>query len=531
MSSSSQSPTGDLAKALELLNGRLVPSSDVAMPPPAEKLVELGDQLKSVHVFQLKQTTLLCLEFTQELPLAGVKLLDPTRKVPLIASAGVHSPGSLASSGAVVFAQWPNLDLTGVAQLTIGVLGAAAPYGIQGVVPQRFTKESLHTVHAYFSRGPSAMAALFKAQRSNASELKTLVKSLNQLQAQSANVFLGKVDAVLGGMIEGWLWNPAQPNKRFEVQAWLGDRLVGYGLANVWREDLAQAGKGDGRVKFEVKVAHALNDGQQHLVQMKIVDSDTHQIIQELGKPLAYQHVNKSFAFAIKPEIMGCELDRRMVKALLKKANLGPNGQAIEAGFRKVSMHLENLDYKSARQLINGLMQLGFDNGFSRTKLAESYLVEGDFVQAVDIFKQVASKAKDFVWAYLGLGYVYERLFDVQHAIAAYQHALTISPNLSNIASRVEALQAEFSLGMQAEHEQSPAALEGLIKHAQRGLIANASDYTLSQKIHGFQLQLKTLAGAHVAEPVEYATESIALRRLRHARIYLQSCLNHAKSY
>lgn len=523
------SPTGELAQALSVLNARIEPVPLVgAGGGPSQVLVDLGPLLKSVHLIQLKHTTLLCLEFAQALQPVGVKLLDYARPVPLLASAGIHAPHSFACSGTVVFAQWPSLQVNDMQPITVGLLGLPTPYAVRNVPVQRFSKDTLITLQHYFAVGAAAMPALIGGHSANAIELRSLLKTLTQVQAQTTNLFVGKADGVIGGVVEGWVWNPSQPKKRFEIQAWLGDRLVGYGQANLWREDLEKAKKDDGRVKFEVRIANFLNDGQVHAIQIKIVDPDTHQAIKNLGEPLKYQHLNKSFAFALKPEIMGYDVDVRMVKLLLKRANLGNQALAIEAACRKISMHLEDLDFNAARQGLERLFQMGFDNGFSRTKLAESYVVEGDYAQAAAFYRQVIAKAKDFVWAHIGLGYVCERLFEKNDAIAAYQQALALSPNLKKIAERIDVLRSELNLN-EPDAELAPATLEGLIKHTQRSLLVNPSDYALSEKIHTFEQQLKQLGGAHATETPRNTVESLALRRLRHARIFLQSCVSHAK--
>lgn len=60
----------------------------------------------------------------------------------------------------------------------------------------------------------------------------------------------GYVDSTEGGRIEGWAADTANPNVPLEIEIYLGDQVIASGRADGFREDLLQAGMGDGKHAF-----------------------------------------------------------------------------------------------------------------------------------------------------------------------------------------------------------------------------------------------------------------------------------------
>jgi hypothetical protein len=85
----------------------------------------------------------------------------------------------------------------------------------------------------------------------------------------------GEADAgVLEGVdrngISGWAWDKSAPNKAVKVDIYDGEKLLATVVADVPREDLAAAGKGDGRHGFSCASPAALTDGKPHVVHARI---------------------------------------------------------------------------------------------------------------------------------------------------------------------------------------------------------------------------------------------------------------------
>ncbi len=81
----------------------------------------------------------------------------------------------------------------------------------------------------------------------------------------------GFVDGCVAGEIRGWALDPDQPNRRVHVIAVQGGEVVAEALADVWRPDLVQDGRGDGRHAFRLRLPAALLDGEPRTVEVKAV--------------------------------------------------------------------------------------------------------------------------------------------------------------------------------------------------------------------------------------------------------------------
>ncbi len=73
----------------------------------------------------------------------------------------------------------------------------------------------------------------------------------------------GHVDGLMGPFIVGWALHPELDAEPIAVEVFHRGVLVGRGLANEFRADLAEAGKGDGACGFRVALPIALLDGQE----------------------------------------------------------------------------------------------------------------------------------------------------------------------------------------------------------------------------------------------------------------------------
>ncbi len=70
-------------------------------------------------------------------------------------------------------------------------------------------------------------------------------------------------------VIAGWAWDSNQPNSPVSVDIYDGETLLATVKANVFRQDLAVAGKGNGYHSFSYTLPPALQDGRAHLIVAK----------------------------------------------------------------------------------------------------------------------------------------------------------------------------------------------------------------------------------------------------------------------
>jgi tetratricopeptide (TPR) repeat protein len=92
--------------------------------------------------------------------------------------------------------------------------------------------------------------------------------------------------------------------------------------------------------------------------------------------------------------------------------------------------------------------QTGQENRAAYAKAMVAYS-SGAYATAVQQLLQVATALPDFTQAHLGLGMAYEKIGETEKAIAAYQRALQLQPDLWFARARIEALG-----GQQAETQE-----------------------------------------------------------------------------
>lgn len=72
------------------------------------------------------------------------------------------------------------------------------------------------------------------------------------------------IDGFSGGQLTGWAYDLEAPDIAVEIDVYDGQVLVGRGRAATYREDLVQAGMGNGIHGFNIFLARALDDGEPH---------------------------------------------------------------------------------------------------------------------------------------------------------------------------------------------------------------------------------------------------------------------------
>ncbi len=94
------------------------------------------------------------------------------------------------------------------------------------------------------------------ARPSIAARLGGLVRTLFGRQSRAA--VIGHVDELRDGVLYGWAFEPDAPDRRLCVDVLIGGRFVGQTRAYLFRQDLQDAGYGDGAYGFELLVGDGL---------------------------------------------------------------------------------------------------------------------------------------------------------------------------------------------------------------------------------------------------------------------------------
>jgi SAM-dependent methyltransferase len=83
----------------------------------------------------------------------------------------------------------------------------------------------------------------------------------------------GYLDWIDGEQIAGWAWDEAHPGSPVKLDVYDGDRFLATVLADAFRQDLLDAGKGNGKHGFSYTIPYSLRDGKVHAIRVK--DSGT----------------------------------------------------------------------------------------------------------------------------------------------------------------------------------------------------------------------------------------------------------------
>src|SRR6266567_1447403 len=80
----------------------------------------------------------------------------------------------------------------------------------------------------------------------------------------------GTLDSADNKVIQGWAWDPQQPDRPVEVDIFDGKTLLGKATADRFRKDLADNRKGNGRHGFIFPTPASLKDGRTHSIRATI---------------------------------------------------------------------------------------------------------------------------------------------------------------------------------------------------------------------------------------------------------------------
>jgi hypothetical protein len=96
--------------------------------------------------------------------------------------------------------------------------------------------------------------------------------------------FEGYLDKVECGTIRGWVWDRNKPNTPVTVEFYTGSTVWGSVVANIYRDDLKNANKGNGAHAYSFTVPAELKDGNTRLIRARVSGSTYD--LKDSGKPL-----------------------------------------------------------------------------------------------------------------------------------------------------------------------------------------------------------------------------------------------------
>jgi hypothetical protein len=99
------------------------------------------------------------------------------------------------------------------------------------------------------------------------------MQELQSVEAKAEEVLPkvgGYLEAVNTDEISGWAWDSRQPDAPVQVEIYEGGTLLTRMVADQFRQDLRDAGAGNGKHGFSFLTPASLKDGRLHLIRVKI---------------------------------------------------------------------------------------------------------------------------------------------------------------------------------------------------------------------------------------------------------------------
>jgi tetratricopeptide (TPR) repeat protein len=234
--------------------------------------------------------------------------------------------------------------------------------------------------------------------------------------------------------------------------------VVGRGIAREHRTDLAQAGYGDGTYAFDLPLSYELSDGNVHTLSAR--EAVTRK---ELGgEPVVFGPKPSDYDFDLIARKEGLLQTLDVISR--KSSNLSESRRAnyIEA-YHLSALLQETGSLNDARFAWESLDKALGKNAFCQCKIAETYLLDGQFEKALESYLSAASEDLTFVWAHLGIGNSQRMLGKTAAAKSAYNVALSLQPKNEIIRLRlvdpIDAITPEMTTGAMASDFQSLVGL------------------------------------------------------------------------
>ncbi|MBA1204440.1 tetratricopeptide repeat protein [Pseudomonas capeferrum] len=264
---------------------------------------------------------------------------------------------------------------------------------------------------------------------------------------------IGHFDYVLDGRAYGWALARANPQKRLVIEIIADGEVVAHGRAEQFREDLKDAGIGDGFCMFDLQLSHELFDGEVHSLIARIAETGTvlnggnHEFGPE-KRELAYPQIPRALGLKLLAEQLSDARYRRFSNKLENFSNayrlasrLQETGQPQEA--------------RSAWATINNALG---ENSLGYCKLGECLMLEGLPADALEAFRVAAGIDLRLHWAHLGVANSHYSLGQFEEAEEALQVAIALQPEDTSLRERLYRIQ----------HEALPKRVQALLDQQER---------------------------------------------------------------
>lgn len=332
------------------------------------------------------------------------------------------------------------------------------------------------------------------------------------------NPFLGKFDNVENGIAGGWVINLLNPDERCEVHIMDGMHIVGYGVADFFREDLLQAQKLDGRVAFRIPLPNSIYDGKEHALAIRVKGRKD---LLAAGVVRFKGAVRQSKKMLLQPAVRW-----HLLEQLLSTIQDGELWLAVFEIYQKSFIDLERGEYTSAILHLQELLGKGIDSSPVQLALIQIDLLRESHADAAPKLQALlATDSANPLVNYVA-AVVHKALGQVALSVDFLEKALKGKAMLLDCAKEAESLYDELT---DLAIDDVNVAKDKKLERLRRQLLKHPDNADVSARIE----QLLSDKPANLARPnsliqPDEDTQTL-LNKARHQRILMDTLVSTLK--
>lgn len=277
---------------------------------------------------------------------------------------------------------------------------------------------------------------------------------INESTAASSIAIGGNFDCVLEGQAHGWAFLPANLQKRLDIEIVLGSEVVARGKANLLRDDVKEAGIGDGFYGFILPLSCELFNGKAH----QLIAREMHTRTVLSGSPVTMEPVLHENNYVNIERGLGLALLAELFSSAPYQA-LSANAANFHEAYRLASLLQETGCYSDAINAWVTINNALGDNYLCYCKIGECALLEGQPNVALAAFEQAAACDNKKAFPYQGMAQAYQLMDKFDEAEDALKIAVDLSPENTQLNK----------LLLQLQRDTLPQRINSLIENGQRG--------------------------------------------------------------
>lgn len=286
----------------------------------------------------------------------------------------------------------------------------------------------------YESFEPSALVALVKrfgrallpAFKATLSEDHWLTNNSNpKIPASEAQGnLMASFDGAIDGKVHGWVKHTALGQQSISVELLLGDEIVARGPADYFLDPSNSGQAPTGSHRFRLPVSYELFNDQVHALSVRtylssVVALKSSEFELALGS-------NPHSQLDLIPRTESLALATKLAQA--SKVIDSKASSVVVAKFSQVSLLQETGQLSEARFGYQQLINLLGQNPLTFCKIAETWLIENNYKNALAAYKAALQLDPNYFWASLGLANVLRLTSKTLQAEDAYRAALKAAP-------------------------------------------------------------------------------------------------------